>query len=594
MVSPLHPGHPIVGIPPVYSPRNLAAPMATSMMASLPSISSLQTGQRERYSSGGGPKGPSRSSGGIGSWRLRRIFPPFDGLELIIDDAIGRMPDAPHAHLPLTVRTDQGISPSALLIALAVGHRSDDLARPLDDTLHLGQGVMNHALELLKRLRRLHPVGAYPLKSLGKHMLNHPADKRLDFHRFPLDVLALVRTVVRGDPLAIIAINAPEGDRWTHHIFGQIGRQALRARRDIALLYVGDEPIAIARVTDINQTVDLFRPQRLAQHRQQMPLPLFSQHRIWQRVEMDPLLGLLSPSTTGGDEVQMGIVLAIAAMGLDDDDVTAFEVLAADPAEDVIQAPHPTAHERTQHRWRLLIKSVPQNLRHGEDDMTVDDALMQHLADLADPVVDVNLGAPQAQRRLTTHSDAMGALPAIQAPVVDVPYLVRVPACEHLVYKLIIVSLMVPRMASFEAVPVLGKDLLEDVPVLRGCCNHAGAPSWGSRIFAVQLLYHVSSAQSTPSSAFTQARSSPSLTLEPRGLQASRKMEIPVRSSNGGAGSAVRAPWRGPSPGGRGAHSASAAAGTSLGGWRSTSSMSTAFRSSLTSLRSCGRALSRY
>ena len=46
MVSPLHPGHPIVGIPPVYSPRNLAAPMATSMMASLTSISSPQTGQR--------------------------------------------------------------------------------------------------------------------------------------------------------------------------------------------------------------------------------------------------------------------------------------------------------------------------------------------------------------------------------------------------------------------------------------------------------------------------------------------------------------------------------------------------------------------
>src|SRR5882724_4907269 len=35
MVSPLHPGHPIVGIPPVYSPRNVAAPMATSMMASI-------------------------------------------------------------------------------------------------------------------------------------------------------------------------------------------------------------------------------------------------------------------------------------------------------------------------------------------------------------------------------------------------------------------------------------------------------------------------------------------------------------------------------------------------------------------------------
>jgi hypothetical protein len=173
----------------------------------------------------------------------------------------------------------------------------------------------------------------------------------------------------------------------------------------------------------------------------------------------------------------MSMILAIAAMGLDDDDVTAFEVLAADPAEDVIQAPHPTAYARTQHRLRLLIKRVPPYLRHGEDDMPVDDALMQHLADLADPVVDVNLGAAQAQRRLTTHGDAMGALPATQAPGVNVPHLVRVPACEHLVHKLIIVALMVPRMASFEPVPVLGKDLLQDVPVLRGCCNHEGAPS---------------------------------------------------------------------------------------------------------------------
>src|SRR5947209_6754698 len=67
MVSPWHPGHPIMGIPPVYSRRNLAAPRATSMMASLTSISALQTGQRERYASGGGPNGASRAAGRIGS-----------------------------------------------------------------------------------------------------------------------------------------------------------------------------------------------------------------------------------------------------------------------------------------------------------------------------------------------------------------------------------------------------------------------------------------------------------------------------------------------------------------------------------------------
>jgi hypothetical protein len=84
----------------------------------------------------------------------------------------------------------------------------------------------------------------------------------------------------------------------------------------------------------------------------------------------------------------------------------------------------------------------------------------------------------------------------------------------------------------FEAVPVLSKDLFEDVPVLGGRCNHQGAPSGGSG-FAVQLLYHGSSAQSTPSSAFTEAPSPTSLTRQPRGLQGNPQMEIPVRSSNG-------------------------------------------------------------
>src|SRR3989442_58017 len=104
---------------------------------------------------------------------------------------------------------------------------------------------------------------------------------------------------------------------------------------------------------------------------------------------MHPLLGLLIPSTTGGDNVQMGIVLAIAAVGLDDHDVAALEGATTDPAKDIIQTADATAHERTQHRFRLLIKRFPEYLRHGQDDMTVDDALMQHLADLADPVVDV-------------------------------------------------------------------------------------------------------------------------------------------------------------------------------------------------------------
>src|SRR6266566_9439959 len=85
--------------------------------------------------------------------------------------------------------------------------------------------------------------------------------------------------------------------------------------------------------------------------------------------------------------------------------------------------------------------------------------------------------------------------------VFDIAHFLRVPTPEHLVDEAIIVGLVVARIDEFEPVPVLGKDLLEDVPVLRGCYNHQSAPSWGSGLYAVPLLYHTSPAQSTPSSA---------------------------------------------------------------------------------------------
>src|SRR5213594_356356 len=168
MVSPLHPGHPSVGMPPVYSPRNVAAPIATSMMASLTSISSRHTGQRYRYSSGGGPNGSSRASGGSGAWRLRRIFPPFNGLELIVDDPIFGVPYLPDPHLRLAVRTAQRVAPRALLIPLAVGQRGDNLDGLLNEALDFRQGGLNHALQLGKRLGRLHAIIANPLEAFGK------------------------------------------------------------------------------------------------------------------------------------------------------------------------------------------------------------------------------------------------------------------------------------------------------------------------------------------------------------------------------------------------------------------------------------------
>jgi len=83
-------------------------------------------------------------------------------------------------------------------------------------------------------------------------------------------------------PLAVIAINPPDGDRRTHHIFGDIARQTLVLRGDCALLHVGHETVGILRETRIHQPVAGLRLERLTHHAQQIPLPLTTQQRIGQ------------------------------------------------------------------------------------------------------------------------------------------------------------------------------------------------------------------------------------------------------------------------------------------------------------------------
>lgn len=63
-----------------------------------------------------------------------------------------------------------------------------------------------------------------------------------------------------------------------------------------------------------------------------------------------------------------------------------------------------------------------------------------------------------------------------------------------------LVAGIVTRMALFKDVPMIGKDLLEDVPVPPGFDTHEVAPSEGNRLvqlLRVKRLYHVSLLPST-------------------------------------------------------------------------------------------------
>jgi hypothetical protein len=89
-------------------------------------------------------------------------------------------------------------------------------------------------------------------------------------------------------------------------------------------------------------------------------------------------------------------------------------------------------------------------------------------------------------------------LATLRAAVFDIAHLVGVATPEHLGHQAVIIRRLIPRMGVAKRVPVLGKDLLEDTPVPRGCCNHRIAPSWGDTMVAVPRLYHGLPASSTP------------------------------------------------------------------------------------------------
>ena len=102
------------------------------------------------------------------------------------------MPDTPDLHGVVTVRTAQGVPTRTLLVTLAVSHRCNDFDRALDDALHLGQGLMNHVLDLRKRLGGLDPVIPDALEAFGKDMLHHTTDKRVDVDLFLFHPLRLM------------------------------------------------------------------------------------------------------------------------------------------------------------------------------------------------------------------------------------------------------------------------------------------------------------------------------------------------------------------------------------------------------------------
>ena len=96
--------------------------------------------------------------------------------------------------------------------------------------------------------------------------------------------------------------------------------------------------------------------------------------------------------------------------------------------------------------------------------MAIDDALVEVVTEVADKVIDIDLGTSQAQRRFTAHGNEVLALSTIEASVVEVADLLGIATAEHLLDQFVIVSVIITGIELLKFIPVVMKDLFKDVP----------------------------------------------------------------------------------------------------------------------------------
>ena len=253
---------------------------------------------------------------------------------------------------------------------------------------------------------------------------------------------------------------------------------------------------------------------------------------------MLPTLGFRIVAPTGRQHMQvmsevgltLGMILTVASMGVNHRDIATLEGFASDLTIEVIQALPATRHQLTQQPLSILVERRAEHGRHGQDDMAVDHPLVESLADLTHPIVHVNFGTPQAQRRLTTHRHQMLALSTLLAAVFDIAHVVGVAAVMHLFHEAVIVRRVIARAELFKPLPVIGKELFEDTPVPGGLCHHRVTLSWSDEIVWVKRFYHDCPASSTPRRLSPKPLHPTHLSLSHGGFW-NRKMHFPIRSS---------------------------------------------------------------
>ena len=112
------------------------------------------------------------------------------------------------------------------------------------------------------------------LKAFWEDVLYHPADKPKRGQGGVLDLACLVVAVPIADRIAVVVLDAFDGDGWRDDVLGEVGGEALSAGGYLALVHKGDEAFWILPPSAVDVLFDIGIGDDFTQHRQEVKLPL--------------------------------------------------------------------------------------------------------------------------------------------------------------------------------------------------------------------------------------------------------------------------------------------------------------------------------
>ncbi len=134
-----------------------------------------------------------------------------------------------------------------------------------------------------------------------------------------LDSFGVMVAIPVSDRVPVVGFDAPDRDRRRDHVFCKISCQALPARGDLPFLDMGDKPFWVGPPAGVDVSVDSGVCYVFSKHSEEVILPFSVEQIVGKVVHREPVV-LGVGAACGCEDVQVGVVVAWSARGLEDDD----------------------------------------------------------------------------------------------------------------------------------------------------------------------------------------------------------------------------------------------------------------------------------